>query len=476
MRFRLNGSAIGLLSWLTLAVAQTYTDCNPQEQSCPADPALGGSANYDFTKGGSDDFSDVMSPSYDDNGAVFTVSKQGDAPLIQSKWYIMFGHVEFVIKAAPGTGIVSSAVLQSDNLDEIDWEWLGGNNDYVQTNYFGKGNTGTYNRAATHDNAGNHDDFHTYTIDWTNTHVVWQIDGKTVRVLTPDTAENDQYPQTPMMVKVGVWAGGDPSNNEGTIQWAGGETDFTQGPFTMYLKSLKVTDYSTGNSYSYGDKSGSWESITSDGGSINGNSAAESMTDVGSVPSITATADSGPIPFEGTHRETTSFTTPSIYPWVPRPSSGDGTSDDSPSTALPGDWHFAGSRKLQPPSRSSMSEHCPHSRFIPMSNFMLKRCLFTTQSMRPSTSASHRSWSGLYSLSDLEATPEPAQPVLIETETIDQFKPASPEFERVPVNPKQDRFGALNIAPTTNAASRVFDVPLVFGASCALLGSLLVSF
>lgn len=48
--------------------------------------------------------------------------------------------MSFFLKAAPGTGIVSSAILQSDDLDELDWEWLGGT-DYaskVQTNYFGK--------------------------------------------------------------------------------------------------------------------------------------------------------------------------------------------------------------------------------------------------------------------------------------------------------------------------------------------------
>ncbi|OJJ60005.1 hypothetical protein ASPSYDRAFT_149087 [Aspergillus sydowii CBS 593.65] len=354
MKFRLNGpAAIGLLSCLTLASAQTYTDCNPLEQSCPANPALGTSINIDFTKGSSDEFTEIMAPTYGNDGAAFTVAKQGDAPLLQSNWYIMFGHVEFVIKAAPGVGIVSSAVLQSDDLDEIDWEWLGGNNQYVQSNYFGKGNTDTYNRAATHDNPGNHDDFHTYTIDWTNSHIVWQIDGKTVRVLTPDSAESNQYPQTPMMVRIGVWAGGDPNNAEGTIQWAGGKTDYTAGPFTMYLKSLKVTDYSTGNSYKYGDNSGSWESIEANGGEVNGNSAAQTMTDVGPGPSITATADSGPIPFEGTHRQTTSYTPPNVFPWVPNPSS-DGGSRDSPSTDLPGDWQFAGSGHVQPPSRSSM--------------------------------------------------------------------------------------------------------------------------
>ena len=158
---------------------------------------------------------------YDSEGASFTIAKQGDAPLIQSKWYIMFGRVECVIKTAPGTGIVSSAVLQSDDLDEIDWEWLGINNLYVQTNYFGKGNTGSYNRGATHDNQGNHDDYHTYTIDWTSEQIVWQIDGQTVRAITPQDA-GDQYPQSPMMVKVGAWAGGDPNNAPGTIRksWA----------------------------------------------------------------------------------------------------------------------------------------------------------------------------------------------------------------------------------------------------------------
>lgn len=51
----------------------------------------------------------------------------------------MFGRVDIQLKAAPGAGIVSSFVLQSDTLDEIDWEWLGADPDEVQSNYFGKG-------------------------------------------------------------------------------------------------------------------------------------------------------------------------------------------------------------------------------------------------------------------------------------------------------------------------------------------------
>ncbi|KAL5334256.1 concanavalin A-like lectin/glucanase domain-containing protein [Aspergillus crustosus] len=471
MNLRFHGATIGLLSWLTLAAAQTYTDCNPMEQTCPADPALGRSQSYDFTQGGSDDFTEVMSPTYGSDGAAFTVSKQGESPLIQSNWYIMFGHVEFVIKAAPGVGIVSSAVLQSDNLDEIDWEWLGGNNDYVQSNYFGKGNTGTYNRAATHDNAGNHDAFHTYTIDWTSSHIVWQIDGETVRVLTPESAETDQYPQSPMMVKIGAWAGGDPNNDQGTIQWAGGETDYSNGPFTMFLKSLQATDYSTGTSYTYGDKSGTWQSIVSEGGEVNGNSAFESVTAIDSVPSITATADSGPIPFEGTHRETTSFTTPSIYPWVPRPSSND--EPDSPSTSLPDGWTFAGTGKAQPPSRYSMSEHCPQSRFISWSNLLLKGCVSPHQSTLPSTSASHHSWSGFSSPSDLENTAQTHQSVFIEAESTEHLDSATEDIDNVVREPKQGHIGVSYNAPFADFARSAFGTSIIPGALCALLTSLL---
>ena len=52
------------------------------------------------------------------------------------------------IEAAQGAGIVSAFILQSDDLDEIDWEWLGGDGTQVQTNYFSKGNTDSYDRGG----------------------------------------------------------------------------------------------------------------------------------------------------------------------------------------------------------------------------------------------------------------------------------------------------------------------------------------
>lgn len=55
------------------------------------------------------------------NGAEFTINKKGDAPTIQTDFYFFYGKAEVKMKIAPGTGIVSSIVLESDDLDEIDW-------------------------------------------------------------------------------------------------------------------------------------------------------------------------------------------------------------------------------------------------------------------------------------------------------------------------------------------------------------------
>ncbi len=100
------------------------TDANPCLAECAADPAVGGSVTIDFTKGANDFFTvaDGTTLTYDPNmGAVFTIAKDSDAPTITSKGYIMFGRMEVVVQASVGTGIVTSSVLQSDDLDEIDW-------------------------------------------------------------------------------------------------------------------------------------------------------------------------------------------------------------------------------------------------------------------------------------------------------------------------------------------------------------------
>lgn len=58
---------------------------------------------------------------FTDEGANFVISEKGEAPTIETDFYFFFGKAEVVMKAASGTGICSSVVLESDDLDEIDW-------------------------------------------------------------------------------------------------------------------------------------------------------------------------------------------------------------------------------------------------------------------------------------------------------------------------------------------------------------------
>lgn len=260
-----------LLSLLPVFIApvfaQTYTDCNPMNTTCPADAALGIDYTFNFTSAPEDNSWNTTAGTitYDaTNGAEFTISEKGQSPTIQSNFYIFFGRVEVHMRAANGTGIVSSIVLESDDLDEVDWEFLGGNNTVAETNYFGKGNTTSYDRAIYYPVTDPIGTSHNYTTVWTSEKLEWYIDSVLVRTLLQEDADDNgyNYPQTPMFVRLGIWAGGDTTlNSIGTVQWAQGETDYSQGPFTMYVTQCRISDYSSGKEYTYGDKTGSWESI-----------------------------------------------------------------------------------------------------------------------------------------------------------------------------------------------------------------------
>ncbi|KAH8666316.1 concanavalin A-like lectin/glucanase domain-containing protein [Xylariales sp. PMI_506] len=304
---RILSTSAAILAATQLVSAQTFTSCNPTEKKCPDDPALGDTITVDFTKGENDFFTLAggTTLSYDDSlGAVFTIKTASNAPTISSTKYIFFGKIDVTLRASPGTAIVTSFVLQSDDLDEIDWEWLGGDTAQVQTNYFGKGDTTTYDRGAYHPVNTPQDDFHTYTIDWTKDYVKWYIDGTLVRTLNyGDAKGGTRFPQTPMQIKLGTWCAGGPDSPEGTREWAGGFTDFSKGPFNAYYQSITIQDYSNGvsgaTSYSWSDGSdGSYGSINvlTDGSGSTTKSASASTKSTGSSKttlSTVTTASSG---------------------------------------------------------------------------------------------------------------------------------------------------------------------------------------
>lgn len=133
MRFQ-TPAAAALALVIPTVLAQTSTDCNPTEKTCPNDTGLSTSSySADFTSGSSANasWSAAAYTTIDystSNGATFTIAKSGQAPTIETDFYIFGGRIDVTMKAATGTGIVSSIVLESDDLDEIDWEFLGGSN------------------------------------------------------------------------------------------------------------------------------------------------------------------------------------------------------------------------------------------------------------------------------------------------------------------------------------------------------------
>jgi hypothetical protein len=187
MRFT-QALATAIVAALPVAYAQTFTNCNPMEKTCPKNVALN-SATFksDFATGVEAEASwskaAYTTINYDNQGAQFRIAKQGQAPTIETNFYFFFGRVDVTMKPAPGQGIVSSIVLESDDLDEVDWEFLGGFDNKVQTNFFGKGNTTSYDRMVEYNVETPQETFHTYSLDWTAERLQWIIDGTVVREL-----------------------------------------------------------------------------------------------------------------------------------------------------------------------------------------------------------------------------------------------------------------------------------------------------
>jgi beta-glucanase (GH16 family) len=262
-------SSLGLLAaLLTPVFAQTTTDCDPTKGQCAPDPALGMSYTWNMTNTTLDTSQNVWNITqgvinYNDNAAQFVINKKGDAPTIKTNFRIFWGSVSLVMKLASGQGIISTLTMLSDDLDEIDWEFIGSNNTHIETNYFGKGNHTVYDRAIYVPVSNPRTTFHNYTVEWTTDWLVWMIDNQVVRNMTRGQADGNgaQYPQTPLDIRLGIWSAGD-SDQPGTVEWAGGKTDYSQAPFTMEIQSVQINDYTKNvSAYTYSDTSGSSASI-----------------------------------------------------------------------------------------------------------------------------------------------------------------------------------------------------------------------
>lgn len=231
---------LALLAIATNVAAQTSTQCNPLSKTCPKDPALGTTFYTIFNSSMSEFDPDLFNVAagadlvqFTDEGAELSIINQGDSVTVQTAFYVFFGQIEVMLKAASGQGIISTFNMLSDDLDEIDVEIMGGNTSFTSTNYYGWGNTSQFNTLyipSTGPGWGSEGAMgavHNYTINWTPDQVEWIFDGNPVR--TAGRGAAGQWPQTPSFLKFGIWAGGDPNLPKGTRVWAGGDTNYSQG-------------------------------------------------------------------------------------------------------------------------------------------------------------------------------------------------------------------------------------------------------
>ncbi|KAM0715754.1 hypothetical protein Q7P37_008268 [Cladosporium fusiforme] len=251
----------------TQAFAQTHSDCNPTKgDKCPDNPALGTVFDYKFNDSMAEMDSRYFNVTagaklidFNKEGTEFAMYKHGDSVTVKTNFYIFYGRVEAIIQAAPGQGVISSVNLLSDDLDEIDWEVLGGVTNEVYNNYYGKGDREQSNGEEP-ELSNAQGDYYNYTIIWTEEKLEFWLNEKNVR--TVEAGKPGDYPQTPCFINLSLWAGGDPENEPGVIEWAGGETDYDKGPYVMKIKSLYVEDgHQNATSYKYTDESGSHDSI-----------------------------------------------------------------------------------------------------------------------------------------------------------------------------------------------------------------------
>lgn len=115
---------------------------------------------------------------------------------------------------------------------------------------------------------------HEYCIDWQQDSLTWSIDGKDQRTLDRKSTWNQtsgrfDYPQTPARIMLSLWPAGLPTNEKGTIDWAGGEIDWNSkymqnGYYYARFQEVTVQCYDApsgakkqgSKSYQYTDKSG----------------------------------------------------------------------------------------------------------------------------------------------------------------------------------------------------------------------------
>lgn len=172
----------------------------------------------------------------DYNGTVLLAMPQNSTgTVLSSAFYVWYGKVSARFKSSHNAGVISSSILYSNVEDEIDVEFIGSALKQPQSNFYYQGLL-NYTNEVNLSASNTYEDWHTYEVDWKEESITWSIDGVQQRVLKKAdtfniTTKQYMFPQTPSRIQLSIWAGGDSSNSQGIIDWAGGEIDWDASDF-----------------------------------------------------------------------------------------------------------------------------------------------------------------------------------------------------------------------------------------------------
>ncbi|KAJ1654235.1 putative glycosidase CRH2 [Dispira simplex] len=177
---------------------------------------------------------------------------KGFGATVSSTRYLDYGSAKASVRSASDKpGVVSSFIVKNDYGDEIDFEWVGGKPDMIQTNYYYDVHLDYGNMKEYPVNGGDTvNTLHEYEILWDPSYIEWKVDGKAVRRLERNSTLKDgvyQFPYRPSLVQFSIWDAN--QIGEGTEEWAGGATDWSNPNqrFTMYIDELTVSCHYKGN-------------------------------------------------------------------------------------------------------------------------------------------------------------------------------------------------------------------------------------
>ena len=147
---------------------------------------------------------------------------------VQKRGFYHYGRYEAVMRAAPGSGTVSSFFTHTNDVfgdphDEIDFEFLGRDPHMVSLNYFSNGvAAGTVEIPLPYDASAS---FHLYAFEWSPASIKWYIDGTLVHT---ETGRKVPIPSAPSRVIFNLWSG-----SEKLHEWHGKPT-FDDGSSAAY--------------------------------------------------------------------------------------------------------------------------------------------------------------------------------------------------------------------------------------------------